>query len=112
MMNRVLSKFVLPIAFFAVGLLGYRLGAGQNHQLPVQTVTLENVQVMQIHPAALYVRTPNGKEQRYLMDALEQDWASGLLQLPKSHWYLKLTTSPWCSHRYLLQTAVEQSNKE
>lgn len=103
------TKFVLLVAFLAVGYLGYQLGAGQNHQPPVQTVTLENVQVLQIHPAALYVRTPNGKEQRYLMDALERDWASSLLQRPKSHWYLELATSPECPRRYRLQTAVEQA---
>ena len=36
---------VFTVALFAVGLLGYQLGARQNHQSPVQTVTLDHVQV-------------------------------------------------------------------
>jgi hypothetical protein len=73
---------VFAVAFFAGGYLSYQLGAGQSHQPTPQTVTLDHVQVTQIHPAALYVRTPGGKEERYSMDILDRDWAHPLLQNP------------------------------
>ena len=109
MTSNTVSKSIWAASFLAVGMLGYQLGAGQRHQPVLQTVTLENVQVSQIHPAALYIRNAAGKEQRFLMDALERDWASTLQEHPGRRWHLELTTSLECPHRYRLQTAVGQA---
>ena len=104
------SKLIYPVSLLAFGVLGYQIGVRQNHQSHVLTITLEDVQVSQIHPAALYVRTPAGKEQRFLMDAVDRDWADPFRRHPKAHWSVELAPSPWCFNRYIVQSAVEQSD--
>jgi hypothetical protein len=103
----LLRNSVFAVAFFAVGYWGYQIGAGQHHQPDIQTIKLENVQVSQIHPAALYVRTLAGKEQRYLMEDRDRDWARTLLQNRGRRWNMELTTSPEWPSRYTLTTLVE-----
>lgn len=102
------SQLIYTAGLLAFGVLGYQLGAGQSHRPTIQTVTVEDAQVTEIHPASLHVRTREGREQRFLMDALDRDWASTLFQHPGRHWYMQLETSLECPRRYILATLVEQ----
>lgn len=89
----------------AAGTIGYLVGSGQSQAPPVPIVTMDHVQISQIHPAALYVRTLAGDEKRFLIDPLDPNWADTLVAHPSKRWHLELEASS-CPDRYTLRTLV------
>ena len=92
------------LTLFAALFTGFLAGSARLEKSS-QPVTLEQVQVIGIHPAALYVRTSTGAERRFLIDPLDQDWAHSLAESARRRWHLELEPTS-CLNRYTLRTAV------
>jgi hypothetical protein len=103
-----LSKSTLLLGIFVAGGIGYAVGSSRSSQSVVKTVTVEHARVSEVHPAALYLRTETGTEQRYPIYDVDRNWASSLLQHPGGRWYLELESNRECPGRYTLRTLVEE----
>jgi hypothetical protein len=103
-MQKMIARKPVELLLVATvsSVIGYAIGSPS--QLP--KVTLEHVQVTQIHPASLYVREPNGQEKRFPIDYFDSDWARKLADYKGKRCSIELKPSSQCANRYYVSTIV------
>ena len=93
------------LTLLAAMITGYLVGSARTESPLRSPVILNQVQILSIHPAGLYVRTRAGVARHFLIDPLDREWASPLTQHRGGRWHLELQPSS-CPERYSLAAAT------